>query len=191
MNPQVERWAMTDGPLHPLDAGELYRHHAAYVARFLWRLGVRGAEVDDLVQEVFVVAHRRGGFIPDRAKPTTWLAEIAVRVASAHRRRNRRSKEELELDAAPQLTADSPNASEQAETKQRLERVQRALDALDEAQRVVFVLFELEGESCEEIAAGLGIPVGTVHSRLHTARKNFMRMHARQSVLDEAQRRSA
>jgi RNA polymerase sigma-70 factor (ECF subfamily) len=182
---------MTDGPLDPLDAGELYRRHAAYVARFLWRLGVRGAEVDDLVQEVFVVAHRRGGFVPDRAKPTTWLAEIAVRVASAHRRRNRRSKDELELDEAPSLHADAPDAREQAETKQRLERVQRALDALDEAQRAVFVLFELEGESCEDIATGLGIPIGTVHSRLHTARKNFMRMHSRQAVLDGAQRRSA
>jgi RNA polymerase sigma-70 factor (ECF subfamily) len=182
---------MTDGPPDPLDAGELYRLHAAYVARFLWRLGVRGAEVDDLVQEVFVVAHRRGGFVPDRAKPTTWLAEIAVRVASANRRRNRRSKDELELDDAPALQTDEPDAREKAETKQRLQRVQRALDALDEAQRAVFVLFELEGESCEEIAAGLGIPIGTVHSRLHTARKNFMRMHSRQAVLDDAQRRSA
>ncbi len=182
---------MSEGPEQPLDAGELYRRHATFVARFLWRLGLRGAEVDDLVQEVFVVAHRRGGFVPDRAKPTTWLAEIAVRVASAHRRRNRRAKDELELGDAPALAADEPDAAEQADTKQRLERVQQALDALDEHQRAVFVLFELEGESCEDIAAGLGIPVGTVHSRLHTARKNFQRMHSRLTVLADAQRRSA
>lgn len=182
---------MTLGPEQPLDAGELYRRHATFVARFLWRLGLRGAEVDDLVQEVFVVAHRRGGFVPDRAKPTTWLAEISMRVASAHRRRHRKNRDDVELDEAPALSADTPDAAEQTETKQRLERVQRALDALDEHQRAVFVLFELEGESCEDIAAALDIPVGTVHSRLHTARKNFQRMHSRLTVLADAQRRSA
>lgn len=182
---------MSDGPEQRLDAGELFRRHAVYVARFLWRLGARGPEVDDLVQEVFVVAHRRGGFVPERAKATTWLAEIAVRVASAHRRKNKRSRDEVELEEKLDLTSAEPDASSATETKERLDRVQRALDALDVHQRAVFVLFELEGESCEEIARGLGVPLGTVHSRLHAARKNFTRMHARLCVLDEAQRRSA
>lgn len=182
---------MSDGPEQRLDAGELFRRHAVFVARFLWRLGIRGPELDDLVQEVFVVAHRRGGFVPERAKPTTWLAEIAVRVASAHRRRNKRARQEVELEAALELKTSEPDAGALAETKERLDRVQRALDALDDNQRAVFVLFELEGESCEEIAQGLSVPLGTVHSRLHAARKNFTRMHARLAMLDEAQRRSA
>lgn len=182
---------MTDGPEQRLDAGELFRRHAVYVARFLWRLGVRGPEVDDLVQEVFVVAHRRGGFVPEKAKATTWLAEIAVRVASAHRRRTKRSRDEVELEETLELRATEPGAEATAETRERLDRVQRALDALDVHQRAVFVLFELEGEPCEEIARGLGVPLGTVHSRLHAARKNFARMHARLSMLDEAQRRTA
>lgn len=182
---------MNDGPHQRLDAGELFRRHAVFVARFLWRLGIRGPELDDLVQEVFVVAHRRGGFVPERAKPTTWLAEIAVRVASAHRRRNKRAHDEIELDSALELKSAEPDAAAVAEVKERLDRVQRALDVLDVHQRAVFVLFELEGESCEEIARGLGVPIGTVHSRLHAARKNFTRMHARLSMLDEAQRRSA
>lgn len=182
---------MSDGPQQRLDSGELFRRHAAYVARFLWRLGVRGPEVDDLVQEVFVVAHRRGGFVPERAKPTTWLAEIAVRVASAHRRKTKRGRSEIELEEALELKASTPDASVLTETKERLDRVARVLQALEMPQRAVFVLFEIEGESCEEIAQGLNVPLGTVHSRLHAARKNFSRLHARFSMLDEAQRRSA
>lgn len=68
---------------------------------------------------------------------------------------------------------------EQAETAEALRRVQQALEVLDEAKRAVFILFELEGESCEAIAAGLNIPVGTVYSRLHKARKLFMEVHGR------------
>nr|WP_276603309.1 sigma factor-like helix-turn-helix DNA-binding protein [Nannocystis pusilla] len=60
-----------------------------------------------------------------------------------------------------------------------MRRVQQALDTLEEGKRAVFILFELEGESCEAIAAGLGIPIGTVYSRLHKARKLFMEAHAR------------
>ncbi len=182
---------MTDGPEQRLDAGELYRRHARYVVRFLWRLGVREHEADDLVQEVFMVAHRRGGFVPDRAKPTTWLAEIALRVTSAHRRKKKRTKDEVELDDAPQIPSTEPSPSGRAVLNERLDRVQRSLDALDENQRAVFVLYELEGESCEEIAQAFEVPVGTVHSRLHTARKNFLKMHSRLSVLDEAERRTA
>jgi RNA polymerase sigma-70 factor (ECF subfamily) len=63
--------------------------------------------------------------------------------------------------------------------KQSLDRVQEALATLDEDKAAVFILFELEGESCEAIAAGLGVPVGTVYSRLHTARKQFQKAHAR------------
>ena len=47
------------------------------------------------------------------------------------------------------------------------------------AVAIVFILFELEGESCDSIAAGLGIPIGTVYSRLHKARKLFMEVHSR------------
>lgn len=71
------------------------------------------------------------------------------------------------------------NPGELAETAEALRRVQQALEVLDEAKRAVFILFELDGESCESIAAGLGIPIGTVYSRLHKARKLFMEVHSR------------
>ena len=59
---------------------------------------------------------------------------------------------------------------------------------MDLDHRAVFVLYELEGESCEQIAQILDVPVGTVFSRLHTARKNFQKMHNRLLTLDKTRR---
>src|SRR5688500_16111888 len=61
-----------------LDAGSLFRRWAAFVAGRLARAGVAPGDLDDAVQEVFLTAHRRGGFVADRAHEKTWLAEIAI-----------------------------------------------------------------------------------------------------------------
>lgn len=162
-----------------LDAARLFRDHAQFVANFVVRLGVRREEVDDIVQEVFLVAHRRGGFVPGAARPTTWLAEIALRVTSAARRRQRRSREDPDVETVSFAPSRAGGPGEQAEAAEALRRVQQALDTLDDGKRAVFVMFELEGESCEAIAAVLEIPVGTVYSRLHKARKLFQEAHNR------------
>jgi RNA polymerase sigma-70 factor, ECF subfamily len=160
-----------------LDGGALFRAHAAFVAGFLTRLGVEPAERDDAVQEVFLVAHRRGGFDEGDAQPTTWLAAIALRVASDLRRTRRRR---AARDAAGSETAGQRGATpfEALAAAESLARVQRALDTLSLEHRAVFVLYEIEGASCESIAAGLGVPVGTVYSRLHAARRGFQQAHA-------------
>ncbi len=151
----------------------LFRAHAPFVAGFLVRLGVRPSDLDDLMQEVFVVAHRRGGFQPGPARPTTWLARIAIRVAMAHRRTRTRHWGELDEDAVSLAVGSEPSPHAQAEAAESLSIVQRALESLDVERRALFVLFEIEGESCDDIAAGLGIPVGTVYSRLHAARRDL------------------
>ena len=156
-----------------MDAKELFRAHAPFVARFLVRLGVHSQDVDDLVQEVFVIAHRHGGYMAGPARPSTWLASIAIGVRSAQRRTRRRRPEHFTHQAGLHQAAPGANPAEAAETAQALRRVQAAIEAIDPDRRAVFVLFELEGESCEQIASGLGIPLGTVHSRLHTARREF------------------
>lgn len=166
-----------------VDAGELYRAHAPFVGRFLARMGVGAQDLEDTLQEVFLVAHRRGGYVPGAAGPTTWLAAIALRVASQARRGRRRRRE----DADPgTLAAVAPGQSpaDAFQLAERLERVQRALDLLDFEHRAVFVLFEIEGADCASIAAGLGIPIGTVHSRLHQARRSFETAHARVAARD-------
>ena len=162
------------------DAAALFRAHSGFVANFLHRLGAAPTDIDDLVQEVFLVAHRRGGFIEDgRARPTTWLAEISIRVASVSRRSRRRSREQPDNDTVADAHSREVDPARAAETTEALNRVQAALDSLDPERRAIFILFELEGEPCQAIAAAFGIPVGTVYSRLHKARKQFKEAHAR------------
>jgi RNA polymerase sigma-70 factor (ECF subfamily) len=157
----------------PLDAEALFLAHAPFVASFLHRLGTPRAEVDDLVQEVFLIAHRKGGYEPGAAQPRTWLAAIALRVARGNRRERARR---LDVPDEPHLaSAIAPNDLQlSAETRESLSRVQRALASLDFEHRAAFVLYELEGDPCDSIAAALGVPVGTIYSRLHHARRRFL-----------------
>ena len=171
--------------LEPVDAGSLYRAHAPFVARFLSRMGVAAQDLEDLVQEVFLVAHRRGGFIPGPAGPTTWLAEIALRVASQKRRATRRRPEDPDPAALAHVPARERSPADSLHSAERLARVQKLLDSLDLDHRAVFVLFEIEGQDCAAIAAGLGVPIGTVHSRLHEARRKFEKAHARLAAREE------
>lgn len=157
-----------------LDSAELFRRYATFVANFLGRMGVPRTDLDDLVQEVFLVAHRNGGYSPGPAKPTTYLASIAFRAATTHRRKGKtrsfvRSAEEVVVHAG-----DSRFSPERdADHKRQLALLDRALSALDPDKRVVFVMAELHGESVVTIAEGLGIPVDTAYSRLRAARRMF------------------
>jgi RNA polymerase sigma-70 factor (ECF subfamily) len=164
-----------------LDSAELLRCHGTFVARFLVRLGAARADVDDLVQEVFFAVHRCGGYAPGPASPTTFLAAVAVRVLRTHRRKRKTrgfvAADQVAVDGAPGRAGDPAAA---LETRRQLVRVQRVLERLDADRRAVFVLFEIEGEPCTAIAAGLGVPVGTVYSRLHAARKTFREELARE-----------
>jgi RNA polymerase sigma-70 factor (ECF subfamily) len=151
---------------------ELYEEHFAAVWRWLHHLGVRDADLDDVVHEVFVVVHRRHDTFAGRSKVTTWLFGICTRVASDYRRRayvrRERATESLEtIDDA------GPRPDETAASQQAHEIVHRALDELDVHKRAVFVLYELDGMNAPEIARLMGTPVQTVYTRLHAARRVF------------------
>jgi RNA polymerase sigma-70 factor (ECF subfamily) len=156
-----------------IGAEELYMAHADFVAAFLGRLGASGAEVEDMQQEVFLIAHRNGGYRPGPARPTTWLAEIGARVYANARRAKaraeaRRSECEPDATAAPH---DDPERH--AERRAGAERMAKALATLDDRQRALLLLFELEGVPCAELAEVFGVPRGTIHSRLHAARQRL------------------
>lgn len=159
-----------------ISAEALFREHASYVATFAHRLGIPRDDVHDLVQEVFLVAHRKGGYELGPARPRTWLCAIAVRLArKAHRLRVR-----LDPSDTPRIElahGDARDPSQQLETRRNLEQVQRALESLDLDHRAAFILYEVERESCEDIAVALEVPIGTVYSRLHHARKKFLAAH--------------
>lgn len=157
-----------------LGAEELFRRHAVDVARLLRRLGVRGPAVEDLVQQVFLVVHRKGGFEQGAAKPMTWLRAIAVRVAADHRKGERRSRIDADELAVEETASAAANPEEAIVSHEDREGLAGALAVLSFAHRVVFVLFELERESFETIARILGIPTGTVGSRLTAARERVL-----------------
>jgi RNA polymerase sigma-70 factor (ECF subfamily) len=156
-----------------LDVLSIHGAHADFVWRSLQRMGVRDADLEDQMQEVFVVVHNRIGSFDGSSRMTTWLFGIALRVAAAYRRRSHRRREQVVADVPePELPAeDSPEDA--AIARQARARLLEVLDLMDLEKRAIFVMFELEELSCDAIAETLGIPVGTVHSRLNTARKDF------------------
>jgi RNA polymerase sigma-70 factor (ECF subfamily) len=165
-----------------LDSAELFRRHAPFVAKFILRMGVPRGDLDDLMQEVFLIAHRNGGYQAGPAKPTTYLANIAFKLVHTERRKRRvRSFVELD-DERVQRSSGGGNPERTAEHRQRLHQLDRALSTLDPDKRAVFVLAELEGESVVSIAAGLEIPVDTAYSRLRHARRLFREAVERQDA---------
>ena len=169
-----------------IDAETLFRRYAGFVAAFLFRLGARQTEIDDLVQDVFLTAHRKGGYRAGAASPTTFLARLALEANLARRRRESRWRaarsDEVALATVGGQPADPGHA---LAVKRAAKRLQDALDSIEPGQRAVFILFELDGESCESIAAGLEIKLGTVYSRLHAARKSFSASVAREERRSE------
>ena len=160
----------------------LYQAHAGALRTALRRLAGR-ADVDDLLQEVFVVALRRAPALMLAESPKAWLYGVAVNVASSSRR-NERLRQFFSLDAAPDFPSEaSPELD--AERRQTATQVHAALHKLSAAKREVLILFELEGLSGQEIAQALGCPLKTVWTRLHHGRRE---LEARLSTLRDGGR---
>jgi RNA polymerase sigma-70 factor (ECF subfamily) len=149
----------------------LFEAHAAFAGRNLRCLGVPDADVDDALQEVFVVVHRRLDDYDPKVAPRSWIYGICVRVASNHRRSLRRRREKLTDDLSRE-SVDAPQERITARKRAR-DRALSALESLDEGQRQVFVLFEIEHMDMKELAQMLGLPLQTAYSRLYAARKKL------------------
>ncbi len=161
----------------PLDAQSVHDAHGDFVWDSLQRLGARDAELEDMFQEVFIVVHRGVGRFEGRSKLTTWLFGVCVRVVAAHRRRAwfRRERPAPDVDDLREARASDPGimpdeALARAEGRRRLSAI---LDSMDLERRAVFVMAEVEEMPADEIAEVLDVPLGTVYSRLHAARKQF------------------
>jgi RNA polymerase sigma-70 factor (ECF subfamily) len=170
----------------PLTSAELFRKHAPFVAKFILRMGASRSDLDDLMQEVFLIAHRNGGYQPGPAKPTTYLASIAFRLVHTERRKRRvRSFVELN-DERVGLAVGSGDPERDSLHREQLRRLDRALNQLDDEKRAVLVLADIQGETVVSIAAALGINLDTAYSRLRAARRQF-----REAVEDEGSRISS
>jgi RNA polymerase sigma-70 factor, ECF subfamily len=148
---------------------EIFDQQAAFVWRCLRHLGVPSADLEDATQEVFVVVHGRLGEYQERERLRAWLYAICVRVAQRHKRKAARSREHVTAEP-PEMIA---SATQQLRIEQReaLALGQRLLALLPEAQRAVFLLYEIERMPMAEVAAALGCPLQTAYARLHKARE--------------------
>jgi RNA polymerase sigma-70 factor (ECF subfamily) len=159
--------------------------HFDAVWRALRRLGVPDAGADDACQQVFLVALRRLEDIEGGGE-RAYLLGIAVRVASDARRAARRRREvpiddELAetLSARSARAASAPLPDDILEQRRALATLMAVLDEMPRDMREAFVLFDLEELSAPEVAQALGVPVGTVASRVRRARERFRRSLAR------------
>jgi RNA polymerase sigma-70 factor (ECF subfamily) len=165
------------------DFDRLYEDNFKYIWRAARRLGIDPADTDDVVQEVFVIAHRRLSEFEGRAQIKTWLFKILVRVVRHYFRTQKRKPGHRpstrgdvfvhEIDEVHAHPAQGPaEAVERAEAVRILDRL---LGRLDADKREVFVLAEIEQMSSVEIADVIGANVNTVYSRLRAARQEFER----------------
>lgn len=157
-----------------LDVKTLYEEHGDFVWKSLTRLGVQPSDLRDMTQEVFIVVHRQLSSFRGQSSVTTWLFEICRRVASAYRRRAHRKHEDVVSETPEPLDLAPPASPEEAASaKQAQARLEAILSKLDINQRAVFVMYEIDQMTCQEIAGVVGCPLGTVYSRLRLARQAF------------------
>ncbi len=175
-SPLLVRGLAEDRPLE-LSARDVYERHADFVWRSLQHLGVRSSDLEDLGQEVFVTVHRKLATFDGRSKLTTWLFAICLNLVRRHRRRAYLRFEFLHAEPPERIDPETPEARYAGE--QARVRLESLLNKLSPERRATFVLFEVEGVSCEEIAELTSVPVGTVYSRLHLARKQVAATAAR------------
>ena len=181
MNLPRARTEAADTPATP-GVVDVHRLYGDFVWASLQRMGVREADLEDVFQEVFVVVHQRLAGFEGRSKLTTWLFGICLKVAAAHRRRAYVRHESPSDDAALEVPHQGPDAEALREQAQAREELARLLDELDVEKRAVFVMTEIEEMAADEIAALTGVPVGTVYSRLHAARRQFEQAVARRNA---------
>jgi len=158
----------------PLDLPALYMMHFDLVWRNLRRLGVEAASLDDAVQDVFLVVHRRAHEFLGQSSTKTWIIGIVLRVAHDYRRRQSRHSARLAClatNGSHQNELDCP--SEQLALRQAAELVRKILLGFDDQVRNVFALVELEEMSLREVAEATGLSLSTCQRRLHAARKAF------------------
>lgn len=149
----------------------IYTENFRYVWQLLSRYGVRSADLEDLVQDVFLTAHRRLPTFDTERPIRPWLGGIAYRVALAEHRRFRSRYEDI--GTVPVQVAPDVSPEKRLMLKQQYARVRTALGTLDFDKRAIFVMHDMEGMSGPDVADALGLPLNTVYSRLRRARRRF------------------
>jgi RNA polymerase sigma-70 factor (ECF subfamily) len=154
-------------------AEQVCERYFAFVWRNVRRLGVADSAVDDVVQDVLLVVHRRFPDFEWRSSLETWLFGILLRVTSKHRRAVRRGSEHEPLDERLSQVLTSGDMVRDLEQRDAARLLQRLLDGLSDEKRAMVVAVEVEQMTIPEAAEALGIPVTTAPARLRTGRREL------------------
>ena len=142
---------------------QLYRAHTPALFRMAWRLGgLQAPDVEDVIQETWLRAARSLGQFRFQSTLRTWLTSVLINCMHETRRRTK----DITGDEAPEPVAPSRSTGLQLD-------IERAVTSLPSGMREVFVLFDIEGFTHEEIAGVLNIHAGTSKSQLFTARRKL------------------
>lgn len=173
MAPSPQLRPVPPPPIVPLgELGELFRAYSGYVATIAVRILGRDDDVDDVVQDVFLAALSGPTSMRTPESIKFWLGTIAVRKASYRLRRRRlRSSIGLSEPSCPELPAPGASPEEQA----LLQRVYKALDRMPVAERVAWILRNIEGEQLDGVAKLAGCSLATAKRRLLAAHKVLQR----------------
>jgi RNA polymerase sigma-70 factor (ECF subfamily) len=144
----------------------IFAAHAGTTHRFLLRMGVSCADVDDVLQRVFMVVWRKLATLREDASERAWVLAIARREAANHRRKAGREPPTL-------VPPEPPTPEDQASGREAVRMVRQFLDGLEESRRIVFHLADVEGMTAPEIAEVTDTNVNTVYTRLRAARRDF------------------
>jgi len=128
------------------------------------------ADAEDVAQEALLQAFRRFRHVRDRSRFRSWLVRIAFRLALDHSRSSRRRERRETLWA---VAGPRPTAEDLAAAREFGRRMEKAMETLPEKLRLLLLLSAMDGHSLEEVADLLHLPVGTVKSRLHIARRRL------------------
>lgn len=181
-----------EGPPSSLAAGvdfdRVYEQYADFVWRNARRLGVAEHALDDVVQDVFVVTHRRLASLRGPEVLRAWLFSILVRVVRNHLRGIRRKdlgapSATTDPDELPASGHTSPHAN--AELSDAARTLHALLQELSVELREVFVMAEIEEMPSGDISQALGVNVNTIQSRLKAARREFNEAALRWRARDE------
>ncbi len=160
---------------HACEFDAVYEQQFELVWRTLRRLGVARSALDDALQDVFLVVHRRLPEFEQRSSIRTWIFGITLRVASDYLRRGRRLQATTsDIEQRDELRDEAAlDPLEQRARNEAVALLYAALAELDPDKRAAFVLAELEEMTLPEVALAVGANVHTVASRVKAGRRQF------------------
>lgn len=162
----------SEGVPDTLTATDMFREHGRYAFRLLRRLGVHEADVDDVLQEVFVAVHRKlPEFDPSRSR-RGWLYGICLRLAANYRRTRAKRREQPAPESEP-IDVDAATPLEVLEARKARAVLDTILAELPDPKRDVFVLHVIEDLPMHEVAEAIGCPLHTAYTRFYAAKKLF------------------